>query len=248
MIGENVEDLMNKKFIFDVDGTLTPSRQEIDPDFEKYMIEFSNENNVYLVTGSNREKTIEQIGDTLFHAAKRVYNCSGSDVYEGDLNVYRDEWDVPEDVEEFLMDELHHSKFPIRTGTHVEKRPGGINFSILGRGQGVMLEERDEYVKWDRTHHERKNMAIKIKNRFPDLEVQVGGQTGLDISPLGRNKGQILRDFSKEDFIYFYGDMMDEGQNDFPLADAIRKKELGFTYHVHSFQHTWDILSLTKSR
>ena len=248
MIGENVEDLMNKKFIFDVDGTLTPSRQEIDPDFEKYMIEFSNENNVYLVTGSNREKTIEQIGDTLFHAAKRVYNCSGSDVYEGDLNVYRDEWDVPEDVEEFLMDELHHSKFPIRTGTHVEKRPGGINFSILGRGQGVVLEERDEYVKWDRTHHERKNLAIKIKNRFPDLEVQVGGQTGLDISPLGRNKGQILRDFSKEDFIYFYGDMMDEGQNDFPLADAIRKKELGFTYHVHSFQHTWDILSLTKSR
>jgi len=248
MIGENVEDLMNKKFIFDVDGTLTPSRQEIDPDFEKYMIEFSNENDVYLVTGSNREKTIEQVGDTLFYAAKRVYNCSGSDVYEGDLNVYRDEWDVPEDVEEFLMDELHHSKFPVRTGTHVEKRPGGINFSILGRGQGVVLEERDEYVKWDRTHHERKNLAIKIKNRFPDLEVQVGGQTGLDISPLGRNKGQILRDFSKEDFIYFYGDMMNEGQNDFPLADAIRKKELGFTYHVHSFQHTWDILSLTKSR
>ena len=239
---------MDKKFIFDVDGTLTPSRQEIDPDFEKYMIEFSNENDVYLVTGSNREKTIEQIGDTLFHTAKRVYNCSGSDVYEGDLNVYRDEWDVPEDVEEFLMDELHHSKFPVRTGTHVEKRPGGINFSILGRGQGVVLEERDEYVKWDRTHHERKNLAIKIKNRFPDLEVQVGGQTGLDISPLGRNKGQILRDFSKDDFIYFYGDMMNEGQNDFPLADAIRKKELGFTYHVHSFQHTWDILSLTKSR
>ena len=248
MIGENVEDLMNKKFIFDVDGTLTPSRQEIDPDFEKYMIEFSNENDVYLVTGSNREKTIEQVGDTLFHTAKRVYNCSGSDVYEGDLNVYRDEWDVPEDVEEFLMDELHHSKFPVRTGTHVEKRPGGINFSILGRGQGVVLEERDEYVKWDRTHHERKNLAIKIKNRFPDLEVQVGGQTGLDISPLGRNKSQILRDFSKDDFIYFYGDMMNEGQNDFPLADAIRKKELGFTYHVHSFQHTWDILSLTKSR
>ena len=239
---------MDKKFIFDVDGTLTPSRQEIDPDFEKYMIEFSNENDVYLVTGSNREKTIEQVGDTLFHTAKRVYNCSGSDVYEGDLNVYRDEWDVPEDVEEFLMDELHHSKFPVRTGTHVERRPGGINFSILGRGQGVVLEERDEYVKWDRTHHERKNLAIKIKNRFPDLEVQVGGQTGLDISPLGRNKGQILRDFSKEDFIYFYGDMMNEGQNDFPLADAIRKKELGFTYHVHSFQHTWDILSLTKSR
>ena len=237
-----------KKFIFDVDGTLTPARQNIRDEFLPFFYDFVLHNEVYLVTGSDRDKTIKQISPGIYNNCKRVYNCSGSDVYEGDLNVYRDEWDIPEDVEEFLMDELHHSKFPIRTGTHVEKRPGGINFSILGRGQGVVLEERDEYVKWDRTHHERKNMAIKIKNRFPDLEVQVGGQTGLDISPLGRNKGQILRDFSKDDFIYFYGDMMDEGQNDFPLADAIRKKELGFTYHVHSFQHTWDILSLTKSR
>ena len=114
---------------------------------------------------------------------------------KGDINVYRDEWEIPSDVEEFLMDELHHSKFPVRTGTHIERRPGGINFSILGRGQGVVLEERDEYVKWDRKHDERKNIARKIKERFPDLEVQVGGQTGLDISPLGRNKGQILRDF-----------------------------------------------------
>ena len=239
---------MNKKYIFDVDGTLTPSRQQIDSDFEKYMLKFSDEEDVYLVTGSNREKTIEQIGNDLFQKAKRVYNCSGSDVYEGDINVYRDEWEIPSDVEEFLLDELHHSKFPVRTGTHIERRPGGINFSILGRGQGVVLEERDEYVKWDRKHDERKNIARKIKERFPNLEVQVGGQTGLDISPLGRNKGQILRDFGKDDFIYFYGDMMAEGQNDFPLANIIRTKEIGFTYHVHSYEHTWDILNLHKPR
>ena len=104
---------MNKKYIFDVDGTLTPSRQQIDSDFEKYMLKFSDEEDVYLVTGSNREKTIEQIGNDLFQKAKRVYNCSGSDVYEGDINVYRDEWEIPSDVEEFLMDELHHSKFPV---------------------------------------------------------------------------------------------------------------------------------------
>ena len=239
---------MNKKYIFDVDGTLTPSRQQIDSDFEKYMLDFSDKEEVQLVTGSNREKTIEQIGNDLFQKAKRVYNCSGSDVYEGDINVYRDEWEIPSDVEEFLLDELHHSKFPVRTGTHIERRPGGINFSILGRGQGVVLEERDEYVKWDRKHDERKNIARKIKERFPDLEVQVGGQTGLDISPLGRNKGQILRDFDKDDFLYFYGDMMAEGQNDFPLANIIRTKELGFTYHVHSFEHTWDILSIHRPR
>ena len=237
-----------KKFIFDVDGTLTPSRKEIKHEFWAPFLIFCRNHDVYLVTGSDRQKTVEQVGLDICYTAKRVYNCSGSDVYEGDINVYRDEWEIPSDVEEFLMDELHHSKFPVRTGTHIERRPGGINFSILGRGQGVVLEERDEYVKWDRKHDERKNIARKIKERFPDLEVQVGGQTGLDISPLGRNKGQILRDFGKDDFLYFYGDMMAEGQNDFPLANIIRTKELGFTYHVHSFEHTWDILSIHRPR
>ena len=54
---------MNNKYIFDVDGTLTPSRQQIDHDFERYMLDFSDKEDVYLVTGSNREKTIEQIGN-----------------------------------------------------------------------------------------------------------------------------------------------------------------------------------------
>ena len=69
------------KFIFDIDGTLTPSRRKIDPDFHEYFLDFAHKNDVYLVTGSNREKTIEQIGEGLFNASKRVYNCAGNDVY-----------------------------------------------------------------------------------------------------------------------------------------------------------------------
>ena len=51
---------MVDKFIFDVDGTLTPSRQEIDMDFAVFFTDFCAERDVYLVTGSDREKTIEQ--------------------------------------------------------------------------------------------------------------------------------------------------------------------------------------------
>ena len=128
------------KYIFDVDGTLTPSRQQIDFDFLNFLLDFANRNDVYLVTGSDRPKTIEQIGKDLYFACKRVYNCSGSDVYEKDILIYRDEWSLPSDAEEFLMDELHHSKFPIRTGNHIETRPGCVNFSVLGRGSEVIIE------------------------------------------------------------------------------------------------------------
>ena len=230
------------KYIFDVDGTLTPSRQKIDSEFLNFLLNFAKQNDVYLVTGSDRPKTIEQIGKELYFACQRVYNCSGSDVYEKDILIYRDEWTLPSDAEEFLMDELHHSKFPVRTGNHIERRPGGVNFSVLGRGSEVILEEREEYVKWDINTGERKNIAERFKKKFPEIGCQVGGQTGLDISPLGCDKSQILRDFKPIDLIYFFGDKLKEGENDYPLGHAIEQRRLGMVFEVTDYHHTWDLL------
>ena len=71
-----------------------------------FMIKFCCTYDVYLVTGSDREKTVDQLGLDICYRAKRVYNCSGSDVYERDVNVYRDDWQLPKEVEWFLKDEF----------------------------------------------------------------------------------------------------------------------------------------------
>ena len=113
-----------KKFIFDVDGTLTPSRKKIEHEFWAPFLIFCRNHDVYLVTGSDRQKTLEQLGLDICYTAKRVYNCSGSDAYEKNENVYRDDWELPEEVERFLQDELAYSCFPIRNGNHIERRPG----------------------------------------------------------------------------------------------------------------------------
>ena len=230
-----------KKLIFDVDGTLTPSRQTIDPEFSPLLWELTKSENVYLVTGSDRKKTLEQVTPEIYNSCKRVYNCSGSDVYEAEKNVYRDDWELPEKVERFLQDELDFSQFPIRNGNHIERRPGGVNFSILGRDEDPMLG-REEYIKWNKIHNERRFIALRILDMFPDLEVQIGGQTGLDISPLGKNKRQILRDFSKDDEIYFYGDMIYQGGNDYDLAQAILEMQ-GKVHEVDSWKDTWKLIS-----
>ena len=226
-------------YVFDVDGTLTPSRKKIDPDFLSFMLDFADKYNVYFVTGSDRYKTLEQIGLDLYNAAKRVYNCSGSDVYEKDLNVYRDKWELPKEVEEHLLSELEFSKFPIRNGVHIERRPGTVNFSILGRGEDPSIG-REEYISWDKIHSERVYIARRLLRDFPDLYVALGGQTGLDIAPKGRGKEQIIRDF--EGGVKFYGDRMDKDGNDFSLAKAIRDKGLGETFHVYDYKHTWELL------
>ncbi len=230
-----------KKYIFDVDGTLTPSRCKIEPEFIPFFLEFTKTRDVYLVTGSDKQKTVEQITPEIYNSCRRVYNCSGSDVYEQDKNVYRDEWELPEEVGRFLQDELDFSQFPIRNGNHIERRPGGVNFSILGRDSDPMLG-RKEYITWDKIHSERRFIALRILDMFPDLEVQIGGQTGLDISPLGKNKSQILRDFSKDDEIYFYGDMIYQGGNDYDLAQIILEMQ-GKVHKVDSWKDTWKLIS-----
>ena len=204
-----------------------------------YMIVFACKYDVYLVTGSDRAKTIEQVGLDLYNRSKKVYNCSGSDVYVKDKNVYRSQWKPTRRLINFLSDELDYSTFPHKTGNHIEHRPGGINFSILGRGEDSM-KHRKEYVKWDINTTERTLMADRIRSEFPDLKTQIGGETGLDISD--SDKSQIIKDFHKGNEIYFYGDMMKEGQNDYPLAKAV--KEIGgFPYHVKNWEDTRTRLS-----
>jgi len=229
-----------KKFIFDVDGTLTPSRKKIVDDFLPFFNEFVEKNNVYLVTGSDRDKTLEQVTPETYNKCKRVYNCSGSDVYDKDKNVYRDKWELPKDVEMHLEDELVFSDFPLRNGNHIERRPGGVNFSILGRDSNPM-KGRKEYISWDKIQGERDYIARRLLYNFPDLTVALGGQTGIDIGPKGADKSQILRDFSKDDEIHFFGDMMEEGQNDYPLALAVQEMG-GKTYHVKDWTDTRTIL------
>ena len=48
--------MSERLFVFDVDGTLTPSRGLIDMEFQKYFMDFCEDNFVYLITGSDRQK------------------------------------------------------------------------------------------------------------------------------------------------------------------------------------------------
>ena len=232
---------MVDKFIFDVDGTLTPSRQEIDMDFAVFFTDFCAERDVYLVTGSDRDKTIEQVGEEIYSLAQRVYNCSGSDVWEGSTNVYTSDWQIPEEAEKWLKAECRLSDFPLRTGLHIEKRPGMVNFSVVGRN--ATMGERKMYVEYDTKSKERIRIAEQFQKFFPAIQAVVGGETGIDIFPYGKDKAQIVNDFNEfEDTLHFFGDRMDRAGNDYPLKRVILDNDLGMCYSVSDWKHTWKLL------
>ena len=228
---------MTNKFIFDVDGTLTPSRGIIDLEFKMFFNTFCLENEVYLVTGSDKVKTVEQISESTYNLCKRVYNCSGCDVYEGDHNIRTSDWTLPTLARTFLISCEYESKFTIRTGNHIEERPGMVNFSVVGRN--ATTEERAKYVAYDTYEDERTTIAKAFNIMFPELEARPGGETGIDIAPRGSDKSQILVDFNRQDSIVFFGDRMDIDGNDYPLKLA---NYSGKNHHVEGWQHTWEKL------
>ena len=226
------------KFIFDVDGTLTPSRGIIDLKFKAFFNMFCLSNNVYLVTGSDKAKTIEQIGEEIYNKCKRAYQCNGNDVWKGEENIRTNEWTLPDLARTFLISCEYESQFPLRTGNHIEERPGMVNFSIVGRN--ASLYERKQYVEYDTKENERNNIANAFNIMFPDLSAKVGGETGIDISPRGADKSQVIKDFDlQKDQLWFFGDAIYEGGNDYPLAKVIKNHR-----KVNGWQNTKEYLQV----
>jgi phosphomannomutase len=229
-----------KKFIFDVDGTLTPSRQMMNQKFENWFEHFATHNAVYLVTGSDRQKTLEQVGSTVYNLAIRVYNCSGNDVWEQDRNIYSGIFNLPDDLRSDLEQILADSKFYRKTGKHIEERPGLVNFSIVGRN--CNLEDRYMYRGWDEDKKERFTIAESLSEKYPDIRFEVAGETGIDITPLGADKSQIIRDFDlKNDRIHFFGDKMEPGGNDYQLSLVLARSGQDIT-QVKTWEDTWKAL------
>ena len=216
-------------YIFDIDGTLTPSRLPIDKDFKQWFLNWCENKDVYFVTGSNKDKTIEQIGIDMWLTARRVYQACGNVVYQKGQLVRSDDFEPSHKLHSFLCELLEQSPWYGDYGNNIEKRIGLVNFSTIGRD--CPQEKREEYFANEK---ERMSNAKAIMDKFPHLEACVGGQISIDIYMRGKNKAQILNDISA--YSVFFGDGWEDG-NDAPLAERVDK-----AYQVSGGKETWDIL------
>lgn len=219
-------------FVFDVDGTLTPSRDTIEYKFGKWFLNFTKLNKVYLVSGSDYQKTLEQLGEDICNSVAGVYSCAGNALYIGGKEIYSNPFELTDEEYKFLENLLELSAYPERTGQHIEMRTGLCNFSILGRG--ATWEQRYSYRNYDNAIKERKNLAELINRQFPRLEATVAGETGIDIYVRGKDKSQIAETVNP--FIFF-GDKIEVGGNDYSISKRATK-----FYRVECWEDTFKIL------
>lgn len=202
-------------FIFDVDGTLTNARETIDPVFEEFMYDFLRNNVCYICTGSDRPKTIEQIGEKLTNSFDLVFHCSGNHVYKGTEEYERNNWQLTSEQYYFLEDALSKIDYPEKTGNHIEQRTGTANFSICGRNAN--FEQRQRYVQWEKENKARNTVSEEFNKLFGnEAEALVAGETSIDIFKAGHNKGQALNHIKGN--VVFFGDKCFPGGNDWDIA------------------------------
>jgi phosphomannomutase len=208
-------------YIFDVDGTLTKSRNVIDPKFKTFFEYFISNNRVWLISGSDKDKTIEQLGYNIWESVERAYQCSGNQLFiKGEL-IRENKFNHPY-VNTLLEQFLIKSKYKHQYGNHIEERPGMVNFSVVGRN--CNQKQRDEYFEWDKINKEREHFVWEIVERYPWLDATIGGEISIDIYNRGEDKGQIVKDADTN--FTFFGDKLKQGGNDYPVIRECITKQL----------------------
>ena len=239
-------------YLFDVDGTLTAARQPICEAFASAFLDWQEETQaiVYLVTGSNLKKTKQQIFEEFFRACAGVFCCSGNEMWQKGELIYQNKFRAPKG----LLDDLNlylesGAQYNIRTGCHIERRPGMINFSVLGRNANLL--QREAYAKWNKSARELDDICSYVTQNYPTLDAVIGGVTSVDIYPKGRDKAQVVEKLrskypNEELSFVFVGDRIAPGGNDYPLAQELDKDPNSHSVRVHSYQETWALIEHSK--
>lgn len=211
--------------LFDVDGTLTPARNKIQQDMIDKLKEISKTVTIGAVGGSDLVKIKEQLGDSI-ELFEYVFSENGLMSFQKDklihkrkINEYLGE-ERQKELINFLLNKIADIDIPKKRGTFIEYRTGMFNVSPIGRN--CSQEERNEYFEYNKIHRVTEKLKEETQNKFGKefgLVCSIGGQISFDIVPVGWDKSYCLQFVEKEfSNIFFFGDKIYEGGNDYEIA------------------------------
>jgi HAD superfamily hydrolase (TIGR01484 family) len=238
--------------MFDLDDTLTESKQTISIDMAEELEALTQSHEVAIISGCTMEQMEQQVIDYLgschfnrmhwlptsgaqyFHEFKPVYSYALSDTEKAMIAMRG--WSI---IEKNLG--LPGQVY----GPVMEDREAQVTFSICGQEAPISVK-REWNEKFDFT---RRRVASKLQEQLPDFTVRVGGKTSIDVTKKGIDKAFGVRKFmeelklNKED-ILFFGDQLQPGGNDYAV------KEMGIAcIEVNAGPNwLWGILNANRSR
>uniref|UniRef100_A0A8C5QLB9 Phosphomannomutase n=1 Tax=Leptobrachium leishanense TaxID=445787 RepID=A0A8C5QLB9_9ANUR len=227
MAGTQLPQYRDTLCLFDVDGTLTPARQKVDPEVDSFLQDLRQRVKIGVVGGSDYAKIAEQLGegDEVVQKFDYIFAENGTVQYkEGQLLTRQA---IQNHLGEELLQELINFclmyiallKLPKKRGTFIEFRNGMLNISPIGRS--CTQEERLEFCELDKREKIKENFVAALKKEFAGKGLQFtrGGMISFDIFPEGWDKRFCLDALADEKFstIHFFGNETSPGGNDYEI-------------------------------
>ncbi|XP_044158001.1 phosphomannomutase 1 [Bufo gargarizans] len=213
--------------LFDVDGTLTPAREKVDPEVDLFLQELRQRVKIGVVGGSDYSKIAEQLGDgdEVIHKFDYVFAENGTVQYKDGQLLSRQAIqnhlgeELLQDLINFCLIYIAMLKLPKKRGTFIEFRNGMLNISPIGRS--CSKEERIEFSEVDKKEKIREKFVAALQREFAGkgLRFTKGGMISFDIFPEGWDKRYCLDILEEERFlrIHFFGNETSPGGNDYEI-------------------------------
>jgi HAD superfamily hydrolase (TIGR01484 family) len=222
---------MKKLIVFDLDGTLAPSKSSLDAEMSSLLHDLLEIIKVAVISGGawlqfERQVLSNLPQDTRLASLSILPTC-GTQFFQ-----YTGQWKRLY-AEDFTADEKGKiissvNKAVVTAGVLVEKTWGetiedrGSQITYSALGQQAPLEEK---VKWDADFAKRKKIKTILDTLIPEFSVRLGGATSIDVTKPGIDKAYGIRKLRDilgiplKEMIYV-GDALFPGGNDYPAEQA----------------------------
>jgi phosphomannomutase len=222
---------MKRLIVFDLDGTLAPSKSPPDAVIAMLLRDLLGIVKVAVISGGSWPQFEKQLLAKLPRdqslANLYLLPTCGTQFYR-----YEEDWvriyseDLDADEKQKILSSLQRALdltgfAPERVwGEVIEDRGSQITLSALG--QAAPLEEKE---RWDPDFSKRREIAAVLDKLIPEFSVRMGGATSIDVTKPGIDKAygiRKLRDILSIPLseMVFIGDALFEGGNDYPAHQA----------------------------
>jgi hypothetical protein len=222
---------MKNLIVFDLDGTLAPSKSSLAPQTAALLCDLLKIARVAVISGGAWKQFEMQLLTDLPKDACFLnlyilptcgtkffqYNGKWTELYSEDL--------TPEQkakITDALIMATKEADYYSGAvwGDRIEDRGSQVTFSALG--QQAPLAEKE---KWDADYVKRKKITTILGTLIPEFTVRIGGATSIDVTRPGIDKAYgigKLRDTLRISFqeMVYIGDALFPGGNDYPAEQA----------------------------
>ena len=240
---------MKKLIAFDLDGTLALSKQPLDEDMAGRIADLLEVCLVDIISGGDWPQFEKQVVSRLPERAKLsnlfIQPTTGTKLYR-----WSGEW-KPVYAELFSDAERHQIETALDDavkaegldqgqtwGDRIEDRGSQITFSGLGQDAPLIAKNA-----WDADRSKREALQKRLRAALPNLSINIGGSTSIDITRQGVDKQYGLKKLLpaagvSAAEVLFIGDAIYPGGNDYPA------KEMGLdTIKVDEIEQTRLVIS-----